>query len=286
MTPNASSSRIEITTMTRDELDSVVEWAASECWNPGTFDARCNFAADPEGYFVAKLDGQPIGSISAVRYDSHYGFMGFFIVLPEYRGRGYGRLLWNAALRHLEGRVIGLDGVMAMVTNYAKSGFVTHHVNTRHRIKASPFAPAPTVRRISSVPMATILEYDRRHHPASRTAYLDELVRLPGSHGFVSTSDRQADGYGVIRPSRTGWRIGPLFADNAGVAENLRDALLGSVPAGDDIFIDVPGCNADACELATRRGAEKLFQTARMYRGTAPTLRWNGVYGVGSVELG
>jgi hypothetical protein len=94
------------------------------------------------------------------------------------------------------------------------------------------------------------------------------------------------NGYGVIRPSQNGWRIGPLFADSAAVAGSLLEALCGSVNAGDDIFMDVPGCNEAACALAEARGVEKLFQTARMYRGVMPALNWNGVFGVSSVELG
>jgi GNAT superfamily N-acetyltransferase len=282
----ASALNVEIATMLRGELDTVAQWAAQECWNPGLRDAPCNYAADPQGFVIAKVDGKPVGSISAVRYESGYGFMGFYIVLPEFRGRGIGRLLWSEALRRLEGRVVGLDGVMAMVPCYAKSGFVTHHINTRHRFKAAPHALAPTVKRLSSLPLAKVLEYDRRHHPAARAAFLDQWVRIPGSHGFVSVTDARVNGYGVIRPSQNGWRIGPLFADSAAVAGSLLEALCGSVNAGDDIFMDVPGCNEAACALAEARGVEKLFQTARMYRGVMPALNWNGVFGVSSVELG
>jgi len=286
-TPDIDAGQVSLTNMTLDDLKTVAGWAAAEHWNPGNFDVPCNFAADPQGFVLAILDGRPIGSISAVRYEDRYGFMGFFIVLPEYRGRGIGRLLWNEALRKLEGRAIGLDGVMPMVPYYEKSGFVTHHINTRHRIKAAPCALAPTIKRISSLPLAKILEYDRKHHPAARTAYLDGWVRIPGSHGFVSVTDGKVNGYGVVRPSADGWRIGPLFADDANVAENLLDALVGCVPANDDVFIDVPGCNGVACEIAARRGVEKLFETARMYyKGMIPALNWNGVFGLTSLELG
>jgi len=272
--------------MRRDELDIVAQWAAKECWNPGLCDAPCNYAADSQGFVIARIGGTPVGSISAVRYESGYGFMGFFIVLPEFRGRGIGRLLWNEALRRLEGRVIGLDGVMAMVSCYEKSGFVTHHVNARYRFVAAPAAVAPTVRRLSSLPLARILDYDRKHHPASRAAFLDQWVRIPGSHGFVSVTDNRVEGYGVVRPSENGWRIGPLFADNAAVAGNLLGALCGSVPSGESLFMDVPGCNAAATALAEKRGVERLFETARMYRGGTHALNWDGVFGVTSVELG
>jgi GNAT superfamily N-acetyltransferase len=287
MTTNSISDRkMAIRTMTRAELDTVVGWAGSEGWNPGKYDAPSNHAADPDGYIAAVMGGELVGSISAVRYESHYGFMGFFIVKPDVRAQGIGRLLWSEALRRLEGRVVGLDGVMAMIGTYARSGFVSHHSNVRHRIKAAPATMAPTIRRISSLPLAKLLEFDRAFHPAARAAYLDSWVRIPGSHGFASVTDGQLEGYGIIRPSRSGWRIGPLFANNPLVAANLLDALLASVPAGEEVFMDVPACNREAVKLATSRAEEQLFETSRMYKGPAPAVNWAGVFGVTSLELG
>ena len=79
-----------IHTMTREQLDIAVEWAAAEGWNPGLHDADCYYAADPNGFLMGFLDEEPIASISVVKYDDSFGFLGFYIVKPEYRGQGYG----------------------------------------------------------------------------------------------------------------------------------------------------------------------------------------------------
>ena len=44
---------MNIRLMTRDELDTLVDWAACEGWNPGLDDAEVFWATDPEG-FVAR----------------------------------------------------------------------------------------------------------------------------------------------------------------------------------------------------------------------------------------
>jgi predicted GNAT family acetyltransferase len=36
------------------------------------------------------IDNEPISSISAVAYNKDFGFIGSYIVKPEYRGKGYG----------------------------------------------------------------------------------------------------------------------------------------------------------------------------------------------------
>jgi GNAT superfamily N-acetyltransferase len=76
--------------MTRDELDLAVEWAAQEGWNPGLADADCFYAADPQGFQIGYLGEEPVGCISVVRYHDSFGFLGFYIVRPEQRGRGFG----------------------------------------------------------------------------------------------------------------------------------------------------------------------------------------------------
>ncbi|NIP17093.1 MAG: N-acetyltransferase, partial [Xanthomonadales bacterium] len=50
--------------MRRDELDTVLDWAAAEGWNPGLEDADAFYRADPDGFFIAEVDGAPAAAIS------------------------------------------------------------------------------------------------------------------------------------------------------------------------------------------------------------------------------
>ncbi|MGE4340126.1 MAG: GNAT family N-acetyltransferase, partial [Pigmentiphaga sp.] len=117
--------------MRHDELGLMLEWARAEGWNPGLHDADAFHATDPDGFLLAQVDDQPVSCISAVRYGSHFGFLGFYIVPPELRGQGHGAAVWHAALARLEGRQIGLDGVPAQQENYRRSGFTLAHRNIR-----------------------------------------------------------------------------------------------------------------------------------------------------------
>ena len=90
----------EIRTMARHELDIVVEWAAQEGWNPGKSDAESFYAVDPEGFLVGVFNGEVIASISVVKYDDTFGFLGFYIVRQDFRIKGmviaYGKPVWDA----------------------------------------------------------------------------------------------------------------------------------------------------------------------------------------------
>src|SRR5262245_66273521 len=96
---------MNIRRMTRDELNTLVEWAADEGWNPGLDDAEVFWATDPEGFIAAELDGELIGGGSIVVYGRHFGFMGFFIVRRDRRGQGLGDQLWRERKRRLLARL-------------------------------------------------------------------------------------------------------------------------------------------------------------------------------------
>lgn len=115
--------------MNPGELALALEWAAAEGWNPGVHDAKCFYSSDPNGFFIGRLNGEAIGCISAVAYDSRFGFIGLYIVRPEFRGQGLGAKLWHHAIGYLGDRNIGLDGVVAQQDNYRKSGFHLAHNN-------------------------------------------------------------------------------------------------------------------------------------------------------------
>lgn len=271
--------------MLREEVDLAIEWAAREGWNPGLADADAFHAADPAGFMVGLLDGEPVATLSAVRYGSDFGFMGFYIVEPSHRGRGYGLQLWNAGLTHLAGRNIGLDGVLAQQGNYQKSGFKLAYRNIRFEGRAAGRNdPMPGLTEVSELPFDLLEAYDRRCFPSSRAVFLQHWLRQPGARSLGILEGGQLKGYGMIRPCRTGYKIGPLLADDPELASALFGALTSELDAA--IFLDVPEVNPAAVVLAERSGMTAVFETARMYTGEAPRIPLDHVFGVTSFELG
>ena len=111
-----------------DGVKTLVSWAEEEGWNPGPYDADVYFATDPDGFYGYFYNDTLIGGGSIVSYNKEFGFMGFFIVKPEYRSNGIGRKLWyqrrDTLLSRLnKGASIGMDGVIAMQPFYRKGGF-------------------------------------------------------------------------------------------------------------------------------------------------------------------
>ncbi|MCU0525001.1 MAG: GNAT family N-acetyltransferase [Elainella sp. Prado103] len=273
--------------MDPDEIHLAIDWAASEGWNPGLYDANSFYAADPQGFWIGELGSIPIATISAVRYGASFGFIGFYIVQPDYRGQGYGLQLWQAAMQALSGRNVGLDGVVAQQNNYQKSGFKLAYRNLRYQGVSGGDCPTdPTLVDIAQLPFEQVAAYDRSFFPDDRSTFLQSWLQQPERVACGVIHNSELVGYGMIRPCRTGYKIGPLFADRPAWAELLLTALRSQVPPAQPIYLDVPESNPAAVALAEAEQMSLMFETARMYTGDLPDLPLDRLFGVTTFELG
>lgn len=273
--------------MTRQEMDIAIDWAAAEGWNPGLYDADCFHAADPDGFLVGLLEDEPVATISVVKYGHSFGFLGFYIVKPEDRGRGYGMQIWNAGLAYLKGRIVGLDGVVAQQGNYQKSGFTLAYRNIRYQGTGGGSFPADSgIVRLSTLPFDEICVYDKPFFPDNRERFLRCWIDQPQSTALGILRNRKLAGYGVVRRCRSGYKVGPLFADSPQFAEDLFQSLKAHTPYGAPIFLDTPEANPAAVDLAKQHSMVVAFETARMYRGKCPELPLSRLFGVTTFELG
>ena len=270
--------------MSRTELDLAIGWARDEGWNPGLHDATPFHAADPEGFLVGVLDGRPISSISVVRYGETFGFLGFYIVIPEQRGRGYG---FGCGRRAWPGSPGGW---------WASTGCRPSRTTTGDRVSSSRIATSATAARrrragpaafvdARTVPFEQLLAFDARLFPAPRPGFLAGWISLPESRALAAVEDGELRGFGVRRRCGNGHKIGPLYATSRAIAERLFDGLCEGI-AGEPVFLDVPEPNAEAVALAEGRDLEPAFETARMYTGPAPAIELTQLYGVTTFELG
>lgn len=280
-------SNFKIRTMIRQEVDLAIEWAANEGWNPGIYDADCFYSADPNGFIIGLLDDEPIATISAIKYGDSFGFLGFYIVKPEYRGKGYGIQVWNAGIKYLKDRNIGLDGVVSQQGNYKKSGFKLAYRNIRYEgYGGNNFPQSEEVVHLAELAFETIVSYDRLFFPENRTQFLKSWINQPDINALGVMQSGKLAGYGIIRKCRLGYKIGPLFADSQELAEVLFQSLISNINLGEPFYLDIPEVNPAAIELAERNNMKVVFETARMYTIVQPNISLNRLFGVTSFELG
>ena len=271
------------------EVETAVAWAAREGWNPGLADAAAFLAQDRGAFRGLFRDGALAAVISATAYDGGFSFVGFYICRPDLRGQGLGYALWQDTFANLEGTV-GLDGVLAQQDNYARSGFVLAHRNIRYGGTAPVGAQNlrvqdPRVVEIAPAHLGGVVALDAACFGFARPDFLKAWLAPPFGRACAFVAEGAVRGYGVIRRCREGHKIGPLFADDTEAAIALFGTLVATAQGG-PVFLDVPEPHAAARTLAEAAGLVPVFETARMYRGPAPNLPLERIFGITTFELG
>ena len=273
--------------MDQSGVAEAVAWAESEGWQPGLGDHLAFFAADPEGFFHSRADGQTVATISVVRGSPEIAFVGLYIVAAEFRGRGFGRQLWDEALGKFDGFTLGLDAVPEQEATYASDGFASAYGNARFSAEARDLPdpePDAGILPSSSVPFDQLVAFDAAHYFGPRPAFLRAWIKGEGRQSLVATDGTSITGFVASRPTRTGNRIGPFFAANATIAGNLLLELATRLTG--PVSIDAPEPNQAASDLFTSLGMKRSFPTIRMYRGLPPDLPLDRIFGITTLELG
>ena len=276
----------KIRRMHTDEVKTAIAWAAQEGWNPGIHDAETFYVADPEGFFVGEINNEVVAVGSAVVYDDHFAFCGLYIVKPGFRGQGYGIELTQARLQYAKPRNVGIDGVVENISIYERIGYRLAYHNIRFKGTAVCTAfDTQAIIPLSKVSFTKIETYDRQCFPAYRSKFLKAWITQSDCMALGFMENDRLLGYGVRRRCIEGHKIGPLFADNQSIADQLFMALQYDIP-GDAIFMDIAEINPAAEKLVLGHKMTPVFSTGRMYLQGQPELAYDKIFGITTFELG
>ena len=276
--------------------DYLMQLAEEEGWSPGLSDARILDHADPTAVTISLVNGQPVGGIAVMKHGDRSSFVGLFLVDRKWRGRGIGRALWDCATEPLGTSLVGLDAVPELEDWYRRFGFLRDQRTLKLSATASSIpeisASKETVREFGPDDLASIVALDRLDGFAWRARYLrawmtDGLVRTA-----IATSEdgMTLTGYASLRPTHSGWRLGPVRAENPQIASSLlfqifRDTQLAQ-GLGATVTVHVSESNSQACNFFENLGFEEFGETVRMYRGNLVHSLSQATFGIMGPELG
>ena len=281
---------LNFTKLNREHVDTLIQWADDEGWNPGPHDAEVYWQTDPEGFYGFFDNDKLVAGGSIISYNGAFGFMGFFIVKPEYRSKGLGRKLWylrrDTLLKRLnDGASIGMDGVVDMQPFYNKGGFEIAFRDLRYEGIGKEYSIAKNISTIEEKDYDEVLKYDKMCFGFNRPQFMLNWLKMPEVKTFKYVQDDQIKGFAVLRKANKGYKICPLFADTPGIAEELFKAC-SSTAKDEPFYLDIPIVNEAANELIKKYEMEYVFECARMYYGNPPNVPVNKIFGITTFELG
>ena len=138
---------------------------------------------------------------------------------------------------------------------------------------------------LSTIAFEKINQFDQAIFMAPRSQFLQRWISQPACHALGAMRNGNLSGYAVARPCRTGYKIGPLFANDPETAHKLFQSLLARLPH-QQVQIDVPECNTFGVEMVKRCGFTEVFGCARMAFGPPLPRPLQNIFGVTTFELG
>lgn len=261
-------------------------------WNQTVRDWRGYLTYDPEGCFVAELDGKPAGTATTIRYGDRFGWIGMVLVHPDYRRHGIGTQLLNRAIGRLKEcgvRSIKLDATPMGKKVYVPLGFVDEYELSRYEAiapEADAAAMAGDVVPFSKADFQVAIDLDTEAFGAERAAVLRSLADRNPELCFALVEPSGLAGFLIAREGANAVQIGPWVARDAAGAEKLLRAFFARAK-GRRVFVDVVSPNAAATAMIRGCGFTVQRTLTRMYRGeNAHPGKPRMVFGISSPEKG
>lgn len=264
---------MNIRLLRESDLPDLMALKTAANWNQTEDDWLAALRYEPEGCFGVEVDGRVVASAAAACYD-RLSWIGMVLTLPEFRGRGFARLLTQAAVVYSGNRAVRLDASDLGRPLYESMGFVAECATER-------WFRAPAPASCEAEPVGELRwdrAYDTAVFGADRTRLLEIFARDEGAS--------VPGGYAFGRPGSNARYFGPCVAESVEAARRLMAWFVGRHP-GEPLFTDLFPHHLEAVKVATEFGFVPARRLTRMVLKPVPvSLPDRRVFATGSFSWG
>ena len=260
------------------DAGALLPLSAEAGWNQTADDWRFMLETG-QGIGVVDRDGRFIASALAFPVATDVCWISMVLTTERWRRQGIGTRLLRRAIglartggRGAAGRVAGLDATELGAPIYAALGFRALYSLRRWRLErgAAPMPPPSgvSIRKMRREDLPAIAAFDAARSALRRPHVVAHLFARAPDLAQVAEADGRVVGYGLGRDGRIAMQIGPIVADDEGVALALVAAAAQATTA--PLFLDVPDLHAGLRHYLTEAGGTAPRGFTRMVLGDAP----------------
>lgn len=158
----------QIRGLKEQELSLLFHYSSKEGWDNESLHTQALFHQHPYDFFIAYEQQKLVGFVIALKYSDTFGFISNLLILQEFRGRGFGRKLFEYALSHLEGLQIGLDSVLGQEKLYESAGFESYFFVSTYKFHTG----SVTLPRVN----IAVSNFSKKHSLKDKDASMQELI--------------------------------------------------------------------------------------------------------------
>ena len=255
--------------MKPEDIPAGMSLCRSAGWNQLARDWEIFLQQSPNDCRVATVDDKVIGSVTTIRYQDSFSWIGMVLVHPSCQRQGIGIQLLNEALDILRNEeIVKLDATPAGREVYLKLDFVDEYRLSRMSTIASPGKLKPSVARpLPGNKLSALREFDRKIFGADRQVLLEWMWKGAPQLAFYIEENNEILGYCLGRPGHNFAQIGPVIAKDAERAKDLISfALLNCIDK--PVVVDVLHHNQEWNSWLKDIGFSELRPLIRMYKGS------------------
>ena len=255
--------------MIPDDIPAGLALCRSAGWNQIARDWELFLQMSPDGCYVGTDENEKVvGTVTTIRYEDHFSWIGMVLVDLSKRRQGVGTQLLQEALKILhEEQTVKLDATPAGREVYLKLNFVDEYSLSRMYIKdVSPEKlPASSARAIQESDFSSLIKFDREVLGADRKAVLEWIWKDAPQFAYMIEENKQISGYCFGRNGHHYIHIGPVIAQDIDHARQVVSSALHNC-AGRPIIIDT-NHDLNWIQWLFSIGFTEQRQFIRMYRG-------------------
>jgi GNAT superfamily N-acetyltransferase len=255
--------------MKAEDIPAGLRLCRASGWNQLEADWSLFLELSPAGCRVAEKNGEVVGTITALRYQDRFSWVGMMLVDPQERRLGIGTRLLHEGLALLGDEVcVRLDATPAGRQLYKQHGFVDEHLISRFTGSADTTQIVPVTgkaRRMREEDLPAVVEQDRIIFGADRESILRSLFARSPEYAWVAGASK-IEGYCFGRPGFLYQQLGPIVGTDDIIAGDLvSQCLVGN--SGRHFSIDAPHRCASWLHWLKSNGFVEERSFVRMYRG-------------------
>ena len=251
------------------DIDAGLSLCRIAGWNQLARDWEIFLQLSPSNCLVATQDEKVVGTVTTLRYQNFFSWIGMVLVDPVYQRQGIGLQLLNEALRILRHEeTIKLDATPAGREVYLKLNFVDEY-----RLSRMVISPPEEKLKVTAAQamhkndLNEVAEFDRNIFGADRRPLLEWLWEGAPQYAFIVKEKNEVQGYGLGRQGHNFNHIGPVIAKNFAIAKDLVSAALNN-NIGRSVIVDVLHSDPEWMNWLTSLGFTEQRSLIRMYRGS------------------
>lgn len=263
-------SQISFREMQSADIAVGLELCRASRWNQLRRDWEFLLAFSPAGCRVAVKDEQVVGTVTTVGYQDQFSWIGMVLVESTERRQGIGTRLLQEAIDVLNRQpMIRLDATPAGREVYLKLGFVDEYRLSRMETKVSDSivrGENNAARRMITADLPRVFELDRKIFGADRSALLEWMFAGAPEYTWIILRNGKVAGYVFGRHGFNFEHLGPIVAEEKGIAVQLVSACLAE-QAGKTFILDAAQHDEDWMRWLASIGFREQRPFVRMFRG-------------------